>query len=101
MLKEIELIQKNQDSIKNGLRNIRQEKNNYRNNGSPNTKDLNNLNNNFISKKRYNNISTKNTSNNNDNNLRSNSLIKKNLESIGKNMRYDLSDLSNQIIIII
>ena len=75
LLKEIELIQKRQDNINSELIKLRQECNNLRNNGNSN-----NLNNNNCK--------------NNDNNL-NNPLIKKNLENIGLNMRYDSSDLNN------
>ena len=94
LLKEIELIQKNQNSINDELRNIRQEINSLRNNGSSNINlninNTSNKSNNLLSKKSDNNISD------NNNNLINNPLIKKNLENIGKNMRYDSSDLSNQ-----
>ena len=99
LLKEIELIQKRQDDINNDLRNLRQECNNLRNNGNSNninfnfnnnnTNNTNTNTNNFISKNNDSNIPAKDSKKN------LNALIKKNLENIGKNMRYDSSDLNN------
>ena len=91
LLKEIELIQKRQDNINSEISSLRQEINrleNNNNNGSPNN------NNNFDNKKSEQNISM-NFVNTKSNNL-DNPLIKKNLENIGKNMRYDSSDLNNE-----
>ena len=83
LLKEIELIQKRQDNINSELNSLRQECSKLKNNGNPyNVNNANIIN--FASK--------------NDNNITSkddNSLIKKNLENIGKNMRYEASDLNS------
>ena len=81
LLKEIEFIQKRQDNINNELINLRQECNNLRNNGNSNNTNNNINNKNLMSK-------------NSENNL-NNPMIKKNLENIGKNMRYDTSDLNS------
>ena len=87
LLKEIELIQKRQDNINSELNLLRQECNNLRNNGNSNIMANKN---NLISKNNDKSLSAKNSSN-----PLSNSLIKKNLENIGKNMRYDTSDLNS------
>ena len=90
LVKEIELIQKRQNDISNELRNVRQECNNLRNNGNTRNMDYNsNINNSFAKKNSESNISAKDSKKN------LNSLIAKNLENIGKNMRYDTSDLNS------
>ena len=78
LLKEISSIQNMQNNINNELSSLKQEINIIKNNGN-----LNNASN------ASNNIPKKNTGIDLNNNL-----IKKNIDDIGKNMRYDSSDLN-------
>ena len=98
LFKEIEIIQKRQDNINNELANLRKECNILRNSGnSNNTNNKNNKNNKSTknNKKNVKYINKKSDKNISFIPLNNNYLSSKNLESIGKSIKYDLNDLND------